>query len=43
MEPPKRKRAPRRAAGTAPKRTKKTAGQSTSRRPRKRTPPSEGM
>ncbi len=44
MEPPKRKRAPRRAAGTAPKRTKKTAGQSTTtRRPRKRTPPQEGM
>ena len=43
MAPPKRKRAPRRAAGTAPKRTKKTAGQSTTtRRPRKRTPP-EGM
>jgi hypothetical protein len=43
MEPPKRKRAPRRATGTAPKRAKKTAGQSTTRRPRKRTPPSEGM
>ena len=44
MEQPKRKRAPRRAAGTAPKRTKKTAGQSTTtRRPRKRTPPSEGI
>jgi uncharacterized protein (TIGR00288 family) len=43
MEPPKRKRTPRRAAGTAPKRAKKTAGQSTTRRPRKRTPPPEGM
>jgi len=43
MEQPKRKRAPRRAAGTAPKRTRKTTGQPAARRPRKKatTPPPE--